>query len=111
MTTEQTDVLVIGAGPAGLSAAQVLASRGVGRVLVVDREVEAGGIPRFCQHATFGLTEYLRPMSGPSYARRLAARVDPDLIRTGTTVTSIAPDLRVTLSSARGEAHLLPKRI
>lgn len=111
MTAEAADVLVIGAGPAGLSAARVLASRGISKVLVVDREAEPGGIPRFCQHATFGLTDYLRPMSGPSYARRLAARVDPSLIRTGTTVTSISPDLRVTMSSANGEAHLLPKRI
>ena len=72
MSAEPTDVLVIGAGPAGLSAARVLASRGIGKVLVVDREVEPGGIPQFCPHATFGLSDYLRPMSGPNYARRLA---------------------------------------
>ena len=111
MSAEPTDVLVIGAGPAGLSAARVLASRGIGKVLVVDREVEPGGIPQFCPHATFGLSDYLRPMSGPNYARRLAARVDPELIRTGTTVTSISSDLTVTLSSSQGEAEARPKRI
>lgn len=111
MTADPADVLVIGAGPAGLSAARVLAKRGIGKVLVVDREVEPGGIPRFCQHASFGLTDFLWPMSGPSYARRLAAEIDPSVIRAGTTVTSISPDLRVTMSSAHGEAHVLPKRI
>jgi thioredoxin reductase len=111
MNAQPTDVLVIGAGPAGLSAARVLASRGIGKVMVVDREVEPGGIPRFCPHATFGLTDYLRPMSGPNYARHLAARVDSKFIHTGTTVTSISSDLVVMMSSARGEAEVQPKRI
>jgi NADPH-dependent 2,4-dienoyl-CoA reductase/sulfur reductase-like enzyme len=111
MIADDIDVLVIGAGPAGLSAARVLKERGVARVLVVDREAEPGGIPRFCPHPTFGLTDYFRPMSGPAYARHLAARVDPQSISTQTTVTSIASDLRVTLSRADGEREVAPKRI
>ena len=39
----RADVLVIGAGPAGLAAATQLRRLGVGRVVVVDREQQAGG--------------------------------------------------------------------
>jgi NADPH-dependent 2,4-dienoyl-CoA reductase/sulfur reductase-like enzyme len=111
MIVEAPDVLVIGAGPAGLSAAQVLARRGIDKVLVIDREPEPGGIPRFCPHATFGISDYLQPMSGPSYARRLARRVDGRQIRTGTTVTSISTELAVVVSSSSGEGQLHPRRV
>lgn len=111
MTPGEIDVLVIGAGPAGLSAAATLAARGVSRILVVDREKEPGGIPRYCPHPTFGLTDFLRPMTGPAYARRLAGRVDPAMMALGTTVTLLSSDLVATLSSVEGETQLKARRI
>ena len=39
------DVIVIGAGPAGLAAAIAAKTQGADGVLVIDREIEAGGIP------------------------------------------------------------------
>jgi NADPH-dependent 2,4-dienoyl-CoA reductase/sulfur reductase-like enzyme len=107
----EPEVLIIGAGPAGLSAAREMARRGVHDVVVVEREVEAGGIPRFCPHATFGLAEFWRPLSGPAYAAKLRAMVDPRSIRIATTVTRLSPDLETTISSERGEAVLKPKRV
>ncbi len=67
---KRAEVLIIGAGPAGLSAALELKKLGVSDVLVVDRESEAGGIPRLCGHTGFGLRDLHRVMTGPSYARR-----------------------------------------
>jgi thioredoxin reductase len=71
---EQVDVLIVGAGPAGLAAARALAMHGVRDVLVVDREQQAGGVPRHCHHGGFGLRDLHRPMSGPRYAAALVRR-------------------------------------
>jgi thioredoxin reductase len=65
------DVLVVGAGPAGLSAAVELRRLGVGTVLVADREATAGGVPRHSWHTGYGLRDLRRVMTGPAYARTL----------------------------------------
>lgn len=86
------DVVIIGGGPAGLSAARRLAVSGVRDVLVLERESEAGGIPRHCGHTGFGIGQFLAlPMSGPAYARRLVEATRGIEIRTCTTVTGIEP--------------------
>jgi thioredoxin reductase len=63
-------VAIVGGGPAGLAAAAELRRLGVGEVLVLEREAEAGGIPRHARHQGFGLRDLRRPLSGPAYARR-----------------------------------------
>ncbi|MFF9062031.1 NAD(P)/FAD-dependent oxidoreductase [Streptomyces sp. NPDC014882] len=65
----EVDVLVVGAGPAGLAAAARLAAAGAGRVEVLDRERQPGGTPRHCAHGGYGTL--LRPLTGPAYARLL----------------------------------------
>jgi len=107
----EPDVLIIGAGPAGLSAASTLGTLGIENVLVVDREPEAGGIPRFCPHPTFGLADFYRPMSGPAYAARLRARVDSNRIMTSSTVLRIGAGRETLLSTLQGELTIRPKRI
>ncbi len=85
------DVVILGGGPAGLSAARRLADLGIRNVVVVEREAELGGMPRHCGHLAFGLREFHRLLSGPAYARRLAETVRGLDIRTRTTVAAIAP--------------------
>lgn len=86
------DVLIAGAGPAGLAAAIELRRLGIGDVLVVDRELQAGGIPRHCAHTGFGVRDLHRLMTGPVYARhyRLAASAAGVMLRTGTTLVGWA---------------------
>jgi thioredoxin reductase len=102
------DVLVVGAGPAGLSAAAELRRLGVGSVLVAEREAAAGGIPRHSFHTGYGLRDLHRVMTGPAYARALAsaAVAAGAEVRLGTTVTCCAPGASggfgVTMTSARG---------
>jgi len=84
-----TDVLIVGAGPAGLSTAIELKKQGVHTVLVVEREPEAGGMPRLCHHTGFGRADMHRLYSGPRYARHyreLAEKAGVE-IRTSTTIT------------------------
>ncbi len=107
-TAERTDVLIVGAGPAGLSAALELKRLGVLRVTVVDREAQPGGMPRLCHHTGFGVWDFHRMLSGPQYARRYvrlaeAAGVE---IRTETTVTGWADARALTLTSPAGTGVL-----
>ncbi len=104
MTLKRTAVLIAGAGPAGLSAALELKRLGLSDVIVVDREAEAGGIPRLCHHTGFGLRDWHRVYSGPQYARRYTrqAAVDGLEICTSTTITGWNGPATVTYTSPHG---------
>ena len=105
MTEQHVDILIIGAGPAGLAAAIAARENGIGSVLVVERENEPGGILRQCIHNGFGLHRFREELTGPEYAQRDIARA-AELnipIECGTMVLSVSPDRSVTcISSAKG---------
>ncbi len=65
------DVLIIGGGPAGLSAAIELKRLGISRIVIIEREEQAGGIPRHCGHFPFGMREFGRILTGMQYAKKL----------------------------------------
>ncbi len=71
---ETADVLIVGGGPAGLAAAARLAEIGVGRVILLERQTETGGVPRHCGHSPFGMREFGRVMGGRAYVRRLTEK-------------------------------------
>lgn len=107
----EPEVLVVGAGPTGLSAARDLTRLGHS-VLVVDREAEAGGIPRHSNHQGFGLRDLHRSMTGPDYARRLVGRalIAGTELRCATTVTNLSGD-GVQLVSPEGTALVRPSAV
>jgi thioredoxin reductase len=74
MSEITSDVAIIGGGPAGIAAACELRRKGAGRVVLLDREVSAGGTPRHCGHPPFGWREFFRVLTGPAYARKLVER-------------------------------------
>jgi len=98
------DVLIVGAGPAGLSAAIELKKQGIKNILVVDREPEAGGMPRFCHHTGFGREDLWRMWLGPKYAkyyRDLADKMDVE-VRTSTTILGWVSSSKLNFTSPSG---------
>ena len=64
------DVVVIGAGPGGLAAAISAKKNGAGDVLIIERDLEPGGILLQCIHNGFGLEIFKQDLPGPSYAQK-----------------------------------------
>ncbi|MEV7612178.1 FAD-dependent oxidoreductase [Streptomyces sp. NPDC089799] len=119
------DVLVVGAGPAGLALAAGLAGAGAGRVEVLEREQEAGGVPRHCLHGGFGgfggvgaFTGIGGPvplpwLHGPEYARRSveAAVAAGASVRTGVTATGWAGPLSLETTSPAGLERITARAV
>ena len=95
------DLLVIGAGPAGLAAAISAREAGIESIIVLEREDFQGGILRQCIHNGFGLHRFKVELTGPEYAQRDVDRaVELNLdIRTGVTVLDVTSDKVVTAIS------------
>ena len=113
MVERGVDVAIVGAGPAGLAAAMALRAAGVERVLVLEREGEAGGIPRHCGHPPFGLREFHRLLAGPAYARRLvqAALAAGVEIALRHSVVAIEPEARLRVATPEGALAVQAKRV
>ena len=64
------DLIVVGGGPAGLSAACAAWEKGLRSILIVERDRELGGILNQCIHNGFGLHRFKEELTGPEYAGR-----------------------------------------
>ena len=105
MSERCVDILVIGAGPAGLAAAIAAREKGIESILVIEREEQPGGILRQCIHNGFGLHRFSEELTGPEYADRDISRAKELRIpiECSTTVLSVSPDRRVVcVSRAKG---------
>lgn len=94
----KVSLVIVGGGPAGMSAAVAAYKAGVKDILILEREAHLGGILRQCIHNGFGLHKFGEELTGPEYAARYAEQVKELGIpyKVGTMVTGITPDKVVT---------------
>lgn len=70
-----TDLVIIGGGPAGMSAALAAYEKGIRDILILERDENLGGILQQCIHNGFGLHNFGEELTGPEYAWRYEERV------------------------------------
>lgn len=98
-----TDLVIIGGGPAGMSAAVAAYDRGIRNLLILERDESLGGILQQCIHNGFGLHRFGEELTGPEYAQRYEQQVRERNIpiKTGTTVLDVSSDRIITASNAQ----------
>ncbi len=95
------NLVIIGAGPAGLAAAIAAYDNGERDILVLERDCNLGGILNQCIHNGFGLHTFKEELTGPEYAERyiLQAQERKIEIQLNTMVLDINKDKTVTCIS------------
>lgn len=83
----ERDLIIVGAGPAGMAAALSAHENGVKDILILERDQHLGGILNQCIHTGFGLDYFKEVLTGPEYADRFIKKV-----------TSI-PEIEISLKS------------
>ncbi len=81
------DLIIVGAGPAGMAAALSAYENGVKDILLLERDQYLGGILNQCIHTGFGITYFKEILTGPEYAQRFIK-----------TIKSI-PEIKISLKS------------
>jgi len=70
------DIVIIGGGPAGMSAAVAAHEAGAKDVLILERDSALGGILQQCIHNGFGLHRFKEELTGPEYAYKYEEMVE-----------------------------------
>lgn len=96
-----TDLVIIGGGPAGMSAACAAYESGIRDILILERDDNLGGILQQCIHNGFGLHKFGEELTGPEYAWRYEQKVKELGIpyKLGTMVLDITDDKLITATN------------
>lgn len=97
-----TDLVIIGGGPAGMSAAVAAYESGIKDVLILERDENLGGILQQCIHNGFGLHKFGEELTGPEYAWRYEKKVRELNIpfKLNTMVLDISEDKVITATNS-----------
>ena len=95
---KKVDLVIVGGGPAGMSAAVAAYDAGIKNILILERDKSLGGILRQCIHNGFGLHRFKEELTGPEYAYRYEVQVREREIpfKTETMVLDISENRIVT---------------
>ena len=94
----KVDLVIVGGGPAGMSAAVAAYDAGLRNILILERDRSLGGILRQCIHNGFGLHRFKEELTGPEYAYRYEVQVRERNIpfKLNTMVLDITPEKVIT---------------
>ena len=97
-----TDLVIIGGGPAGMSAAIAAYEKGIRDILILERDSSLGGILQQCIHNGFGLHKFGEELTGPEYAWRYEKQIKELGInyKLNTMVLDITEDKVVTATNS-----------
>jgi len=72
----ERDLVIVGAGPAGMAAAISAHENGVKDILLLERDQYLGGILNQCIHTGFGINYFKEILTGPEYAYRFIEKLE-----------------------------------
>lgn len=96
------ELVIIGGGPAGMSAAIAAYESGIRDMLILERDSSLGGILQQCIHNGFGLHKFGEELTGPEYAWRYEKKVKELNIpvKLNTMVLDITSDKVITATNS-----------
>ena len=97
-----TDLVIIGGGPAGMSAAVAAYECGIRDMVILERDENLGGILQQCIHNGFGLHKFGEELTGPEYAWKYEQKVKELNIpvKLNTMVLDITEDKVITATNS-----------
>lgn len=115
MNKQLFDVAIIGGGPAGMAAALSARRAGAEHVVILERDIELGGILQQCIHNGFGLHRFREELTGPGYAGRFIRLVAEDkniTVYTDTMVLEVTEDKTIwAVSPNQGLVQITAKAV
>lgn len=98
---EKFDVVIIGGGSAGMSAAISCYENATKNILILEKSDCLGGILNQCIHNGFGLTEFKEELTGPEFLNRFVDQVKERNIayRLNSYVSKVSKDKVISIFS------------